>query len=153
MPAEPPPLPGWQFATDFEAARQVGGDFYDYFPLPGEEGRWGLVMADVSDTGVPAALFMALSRTLLKATAQFIADPTRCVAQLNDLLAAENDQMMFVTLFYGVLHLPTGQLQYVNAGHNPPYLLRADGHVEQLPRTKGMAVAYAAAGIAAALPA
>jgi hypothetical protein len=95
----------------------------------------------VSGKGVPAALFMTITRTLLKATAQFIAEPTRCVAQLNDLLAAENDQMMFVTLFYGVLHLESGHVRYVNAGHNPPYLLRGDGSVAPLARTGGVAVA------------
>ena len=95
----------------------------------------------MSGKGVPAALFMTITRTLLKATAQFIAEPTRCVAQLNDLLAAENDQMMFVTLFYGVLHLESGHVRYVNAGHNPPYLLRGDGSVAPLARTGGVAVA------------
>ena len=139
LPRNPPQDARVQLHCHIVPAREVGGDFYDYFFIDNE--HLGFVIADVSGKGVPAALFMTITRTLLKATAQFIAEPTQCVGQLNDLLANENEQMMFVTLFYGVLHLPTGQLQYVNAGHNPPYLLRADGHVEQLPRTKGMAVA------------
>lgn len=139
LPRNPPQDARVQLHCHIVPAREVGGDFYDYFFIDGE--HLGFVIADVSGKGVPAALFMTITRTLLKATAQFIADPTRCVGQLNDLLANENEQMMFVTLFYGVLHLPTGEVQYVNAGHNPPYLLRADGGVEQLPRTKGMAVA------------
>ena len=84
---------------------------------------------------------MTITRTLLKATAQFVAEPTRCVAQLNDLLAAENEQMMFVTLFYGVLRLDSGELRYVNAGHNPPYVLHGDGRAVLLARTGGVAVA------------
>ena len=139
LPRQPPQDARVQLHCHITPAREVGGDFYDYFFI--DHAHLGFVIADVSGKGVPAALFMTITRTLLKATAQFIAEPTQCVGQLNDLLANENEQMMFVTLFYGVLHLPTGQLQYVNAGHNPPYLLRADGHVEQLPRTKGMAVA------------
>ena len=120
-------------------AREVGGDFYDYFEIDAE--HLGFVMADVSGKGIPAAFFMAITRTLLKATALFVATPTLCIRKLNDLLANENEQMMFVTIFYGVLHLPTGQVVYVNAGHNPPYLLRADGAVQEVPRTGGMAVA------------
>ena len=120
-------------------AREVGGDFYDYFEIDAD--NLGFVMADVSGKGIPAALFMAITRTLLKATALFVASPTVCIRKLNDLLAKENEQMMFVTIFYGVLHLPTGQVTYVNAGHNPPYWLRADGSVQPVPRTGGMAVA------------
>lgn len=120
-------------------AREVGGDFYDYFDIDAD--HLGFVMADVSGKGVPAALFMAITRTLLKATALFVASPTVCIRKLNDLLARENEQMMFVTIFYGVLHLPTGRVVYVNAGHNPPYLLQADGAVRTVPRTGGMAVA------------
>jgi sigma-B regulation protein RsbU (phosphoserine phosphatase) len=120
-------------------AREVGGDFYDYFHIDAD--NLGFVMADVSGKGIPAALFMAITRTLLKATALFVASPTVCIRKLNDLLAKENEQMMFVTIFYGVLHLPTGQVNYVNAGHNPPYQLHADGSVEAVPRTGGMAVA------------
>lgn len=139
LPRQQPQDARVQLHCHITPAREVGGDFYDYFFIDGD--HLGFVIADVSGKGVPAALFMTITRTLLKATAQFIAEPTRCLEQLNDLLAAENEQMMFVTLFYGVLHLPSGQVRYVNAGHNPPYLLRADGAVSVLPRTGGMAVA------------
>ena len=139
LPRQQPQDARVQLHCHITPAREVGGDFYDYFFI--DDAHLGFVIADVSGKGVPAALFMTITRTLLKATAQFIAEPTKCLGQLNDLLAAENEQMMFVTLFYGVLNLESGQLRYVNAGHNPPYLLRADGGVALLPRTGGMAVA------------
>lgn len=139
LPREAPRDARVQLHCHITPAREVGGDFYDYFFI--DDRHLGFVIADVSGKGVPAALFMTITRTLLKATAQFVAEPTQCVAQLNDLLAAENEQMMFVTLFYGVLQLDSGQLRYVNAGHNPPYLLRTDGSAAMLPRTGGIAVA------------
>lgn len=121
------------------AAKEVGGDFYDYFMI--DDHTLGFVIADVSGKGVPAALFMAISRTLLKSTALFERSPSKSIRRLNDLLAAENEQMMFVTVFYGVLDLDNGQLAYVNAGHNPPYHLTHDGTVQALPGVGGMAVA------------
>ena len=139
LPRELPTDPRVQLHCHITPAREVGGDFYDYFHLDDE--HLGFVMADVSGKGVPAALFMAITRTLLKATALFVTAPTLCIGKLNDLLAKENEQMMFVTIFYGVLHLPTGQVTYVNAGHNPPYQLLADSRVQAVPRTGGMAVA------------
>lgn len=139
LPRQAPRDARVQLHCHITPAREVGGDFYDYFFI--DERRLGFVIADVSGKGVPAALFMTITRTLLKATAQFIAEPTRCVAQLNDLLAAENEQMMFVTLFYGVLELDSGCVHYVNAGHNAPYVLRSGNRVEPLARTGGVAVA------------
>ena len=139
LPRQLPADPRVQLHCHITPAREVGGDFYDYFEIDRE--HFGFVMADVSGKGVPAALFMAITRTLLKATALFVTSPTSCMRKLNDLLAVENDQMMFVTIFYGVLHLPSGRVAYVNAGHNPPYLRRADGTVEPVARTGGMAVA------------
>ncbi|MBW7899945.1 MAG: SpoIIE family protein phosphatase [Rhodocyclaceae bacterium] len=139
LPRQQPQDARVQLHCSITPAREVGGDFYDYFFI--DDAHLGLVIADVSGKGVPAALFMTIARTLLKATAQFIAEPTRCLGQLNDLLSAENEQMMFVTMFYGVLDLDSGRLRYVNAGHNSPYLLRGDGGVSMLPGTGGMAVA------------
>lgn len=143
LPQQMPSDPRLQMHCHITPAREVGGDFYDYFQLDNE--HLGIVIADVSGKGVPAALFMAITRTLLKSTAAFVTAPSPCIRRLNDLLAAENEQMMFVTVFYGVLHLPTGELRYVNAGHNPPYLLSAqtgdDKPVRTLPRTGGVAVA------------
>lgn len=143
LPHAMPNDPRLQMHCHITPAREVGGDFYDYFVL--DEDHLGIVIADVSGKGVPAALFMAITRTLLKSTAAFVTAPSSCIRRLNDLLAAENEQMMFVTVFYGVLHLPSGQLRYVNAGHNPPYLLSAHTDetqaVRTLPRTSGVAVA------------
>ena len=139
LPQQMPEDPRLQMHCHITPAREVGGDFYDYFMLDDE--HLGVVVADVSGKGIPAALFMAITRTLLKSTAAFVTAPSPCIRRLNDLLAAENEQMMFVTVFYGVLHLPSGQLRYVNAGHNPPYLLSASNQVQTLARTGGVAVA------------
>lgn len=122
-----------------ESAREVGGDFYDFFDRP--DGRFAAVIADVSGKGVPAAFFMAICRTLLRAIALFESDPAVCVRQLNELLSAGNDQMMFVTLFFGVFDPATGRLQYVNAGHNPPVTMGADGTVRPLAGSTDIAVA------------
>jgi serine phosphatase RsbU (regulator of sigma subunit) len=131
--------PGLAIHATMIPAKEVGGDFYDFFALDAH--RVALVMADVSGKGVPAAFFMAVSRTLLRAIAQFSESPGPCLVRLNDLLAADNDEMMFVTLFYGILDTRDGSLVYANAGHNPPYIMRADGSVETVPRTQGMALA------------
>jgi phosphoserine phosphatase RsbU/P len=120
-------------------AKEVGGDFYDFFRI--DEHRFAVTVADVSGKGVPAAFFMAVSRTLLRAVAQLAGRPADCLARLNDLLASNNQEMMFVTLFYGIIDTRTGELTYSNAGHNPPYLLRRDGRIEALPPTGDMALA------------
>jgi sigma-B regulation protein RsbU (phosphoserine phosphatase) len=119
-------------------AREVGGDFYDWFMIDQE--RLGVVIADVSGKGVPAAFFMAIARTLLKVSARFLASPAQTLARTNQLLAAENDEMMFVTLFYAVLDLRTGRLSYASGGHNRPALRRAAGDVSLLPSPGGMAL-------------
>jgi phosphoserine phosphatase RsbU/P len=115
-------------------AREVGGDFYDFFLLG--DRRLGVVIGDVSGKGVPAALFMAASRTLVKSVAVTGVRAGDCLQHVNQLLAADNDAMLFVSLFYGILHLDTGQLEYCNAGHNPPYMLLQDGTVEMLVGTR-----------------
>ena len=120
-------------------AKEVGGDFYDYF-LVGEQ-HLALVVADVSGKGIPAAFFMAISRTLLKNNATLLAEPAHIMARLNDQLCSENEQMMFVTVFFGLLELATGKLDYVNAGHNPPVLRRSDGTVSLLPSGQNTALA------------
>ena len=139
LPRDMPVDPRVNVFCHITPAREVGGDFYDYFPI--DANRFGFVIADVSGKGVPAALFMAISRTLLKSTALFVDSPSACLQRLNDLLAAENEQMLFVTVFYAVIDLSTGQVDYVNAGHNPPWLIRRDGDLSTLPRTRGIAVA------------
>jgi len=117
--------------ADMRPAREIGGDFFDYFLI--DEHRLAFTVADVSGKGIPAALFMAVSRTVMRNTGA--ADMAARMADANRLLSAENAACMFVTLFHGVLELTTGRLRYCNAGHNPPYLLRAGGARETLKAT------------------
>jgi sigma-B regulation protein RsbU (phosphoserine phosphatase) len=138
MPSQLPHLPGWEMAVMCQPARQVGGDFYDLFELPG--GRLGLVIADVADKGMPAALFMALTRALVRAAALEEESPAAALVRVNDLLVPDAQHGMFVTAIYAVLTLETGQLIYANAGHNPPLWLQACGQtLERLVRG-GMAL-------------
>ncbi len=122
-----------------QPAREVGGDFYDFFRL--DEHHLAVLVADVSGKGVPAAFFMAVSRTLMRAVAQFSTGPADCLQRLNDLLAADNEELMFVTLFYAVLDTRSGHMVYGNAGHNPPYVVRSNGLVEPIPILGDMALA------------
>lgn len=133
LPREFPASGDFELFAAMKPANEVGGDFYDFFPAG--EGRLGVVIGDVSGKGVPAALFMAVTRTLLRSTVASEASPAACLAQVNRLLCRENEQGMFVTLFYGVLDAGSGEFAYANAGHNPPWLLRASGGVEPLPPT------------------
>jgi serine phosphatase RsbU (regulator of sigma subunit) len=123
--------PGWDVAAHWQPAREVSGDFYDLIPL-GDE--LGLVVADVADKGMPAALFMAVVRSLLRASAGPERSPAEAVAQTNRWACRDASDGMFVTLWYGQFHVD-GRLRYVNAGHNPPLVLRHDGSVERLSRT------------------
>lgn len=116
--------------AEMHPAREIGGDFYDYFFI--DPNRLAVTVADVSGKGIPAALFMAVSRTVLRGVA---GDLGARMTAANRLLAAENDASMFVTLFHGVFDLASGVMRYCNAGHNPPYLLRAGGGTERLTRT------------------
>jgi serine phosphatase RsbU (regulator of sigma subunit) len=129
LPLTFPPLPGYTFAARNEPARQVGGDFYDIFSL--DEARVGLVIADVSDKGMPAALYMALTRSLLLAEARRERSPKAVLENVHRLLLELGEPDMFVTVFYGVIDGPAHLLTYARAGHDPPLLLR-DGAVEQL---------------------
>lgn len=119
-------------------AKEVGGDFYDYFFL--DDRRLAVAIADVSGKGVPGAFFMAIARTLLRAVARLADSPGECLARLNDLLAEDNPEMMFVTLFYGVLDLGDGTLRYASAGHDPPVVAPPEGAPEFLPRVGGPAL-------------
>jgi sigma-B regulation protein RsbU (phosphoserine phosphatase) len=145
MPEYPPKIPGWELAAVWRSARQVGGDFYDFLTLPplanaaGEQ-RVGLVIADVADKGIPAALLMALSRTLLRTVAMDGRRPAGAIARANELILSDTRPELFVTLFYAILEAQSGQLTYVNAGHVPPLLVRgSDGTTEEL-WTRGMAL-------------
>jgi phosphoserine phosphatase RsbU/P len=125
-----PERPEFDVYGEMIPARQVGGDFFDYFLL--SNNRLGFVIADVSGKGMPAAIFMAVSRGLLKAVAAGGIPPGRCLQEVNSMLCADNPEGMFVTTFYGILDISTGEVQYSNGGHNPPYLVRRDGPPEEL---------------------
>ncbi len=130
LPQQLPNLPGWDLSAFYRAARQVGGDFYDFIPL--NNNKWGIVIADVADKGVPAALFMALSRTNIRAAAYGRDNPVETLARVNELLLSDSRSDLFVTAWYGVWDPETGELVYANAGHNPPLVLRADGMSDEL---------------------
>ncbi len=132
IPEVLPTHPRWQLSARWRTARQVGGDFYDVIELPND--RLGLFIADVADKGMPAALFMALTRTLVHAAAKETSSPAEALRRVNELLVPDTKQGMFVTAVYGVLDLNTGNFTYANAGHNPPLWARR-GSIEKLTRT------------------
>ena len=138
LPTQFPGGPGYQVFGSMEPARNVGGDFFDFMPL--ENGRIGLAIADVSDKGVPAALFMMSSRTLLKGAAIGVGEPGEVLRETNDLLHEDNEASMFVTLLYAVYDPETGELTYANGGHNPPIVVHADGTSTLFPLTGGIAL-------------
>jgi sigma-B regulation protein RsbU (phosphoserine phosphatase) len=119
-------------------AKNVGGDFYDFFWI--DETRLALVIGDVSGKGMPAALFMAISRTLLKAIALQGRSTGECLTQVNHLLSLDNPKSMFVTVFYGVLDTVSGQFEYSNGGHNAPLLLSADGEMQYISQGRNSAL-------------
>jgi serine phosphatase RsbU (regulator of sigma subunit)/putative methionine-R-sulfoxide reductase with GAF domain len=128
-----PEHPSWQLAARWRTARQVGGDFYDVIELP--NGKLGLFIADVADKGIPAALFMALTRTLIRAAVIETHSPAEALRRVNDQLLPDTQQGMFVTAVYGVLDVECGDFTYVNAGHNPPFWVKTNGEMEKLTRT------------------
>jgi len=133
LPEQLPSFPGWEIDIRWQTARQVGGDFYDVFEL--SDGRVGLVVADVSDKGLPAALYMTVARTLIRATVRDHDDPADVFEEVNQLLFTESPESMFITAVYAVLDTQKGELLYANAGHNLPFVFRtAQGVVERLPK-------------------
>ncbi len=140
LPRTFPPFPD---RADFEIyattipALEMGGDFYDFFLI--DDKRLGVVIADVSGKGVPAAIFMAVSRSLLKATALASVSPSECLEHVNRLLCPDNDSAMFVTVFYGIMHTETGELEFSNGGHNVPYVIGGD-RVVPVGHPSGMAL-------------
>jgi serine phosphatase RsbU (regulator of sigma subunit)/putative methionine-R-sulfoxide reductase with GAF domain len=133
IPESLPQFTEWELAARWKTARQVGGDFYDVFDLPNRQ--LGLFIADVADKGVPAALFMALTRTLVRAAVTELESPAEAMKRVNDLLIPDTRQGMFVTAVYAVLDLEKNELTYVNAGHNPPLWVKRSGEMERLTRT------------------
>ena len=139
LPHELPQIPNWQITASLEPAREMAGDFYDLIPLPG--GLLGILIADVADKGIGPALYMALSRTLIRTfAAQYLDHPEKVMQYANERILQDADYGLFVTTFYGVLDPRTGELIYANAGHNPPWVFE-DGKTQPtlLPRT-GMAL-------------
>lgn len=142
LPCRFPPFPeikDLDIYASMTPAKEIGGDFYDFFRL--DEERIGLVIADVSGKGVPAALFMAVSNTLLRSIAMTKENSRECIEELNRLLCRVNVNSMFVTVFYGILNHRTGALDYTNGGHNPAYVLRGkNGELERLGRFPNLVV-------------
>ena len=142
LPRVFPPFPEDSDKVDIfasmEAAKDVGGDFYDFFRI--DEDRIALVIGDVCGKGIPAALFMVLSQTIIRSKASQYTSAAECMTEANHLLASYSVESMFVTVFYVIYNTKTGQVTYCNAGHNPPHILRADGTVERLPKTKNVIV-------------
>jgi len=126
LPSRIPSPPGWDLDVRWRTARQVGGDFYDCFELPGD--RLGLVIADVSDKGMPAALYMTVTRTLIRATAQENDSPASVLMRVNNLLLMDSHSGMFVTAVYAILSVRTGELVYSIAGHNLPVWYHQHNH-------------------------
>jgi len=123
IPFDIPRIPGWQLAVTLNSVEETSGDFFDIIPLP--DGRIGLVIADVFDKGIGAALYMILTRTLLRTYAvEADPDPPLVFFATNARMIADTTSNLFVTAFYGVLDPTTGKLSYSNAGHHPPYVLR-----------------------------
>jgi sigma-B regulation protein RsbU (phosphoserine phosphatase) len=150
LPRETPQIPGWEFGARWRPAREAAGDYYDFIPSDG--GQLGLVIADVADKGMPAALFMVLTRSIVRASVDRAPSPADGITHANRLLCADSSGGMFVTLFYALLAPSAGsgqapatdEVTYVNAGHNPPLLYRTDpenedGQLTKLERT-GMAL-------------
>ncbi len=128
LPTYEPDEVEFSVAATMQAAREVGGDFYDYFPVGPQE--YAFCVADVSDKGVASALFMSVTKAMMKARCHEDNSTASVATWVNNEIAADNDSCMFITLFIGILDTRTGTLRYTNAGHNPPYVKRADGSLE-----------------------
>ena len=142
LPRVFPPFPEYTDSIDISAsmhaAKDVGGDFYDFFRI--DDNHLGLVMADVSGKGIPAAIFMAVSRTIIRTTALQGMSPSACLRHANKLISRESYDCMFVTVFYAIYDIRTGEICYSNAGHLPPYILRENGEVTPLPMSPGLII-------------
>jgi sigma-B regulation protein RsbU (phosphoserine phosphatase) len=138
LPESPPRIEGFELAVLNLPARQVGGDFYDFIPV--SENEWGIIIADVSGKGVPAALFMALSRTLVRVNVADNITASQAMQKANRMISQEAKMGMFVTLFYAVLDSEKRRLKYVNAGHNPPFVVKKSSGDVILLRASGIAM-------------
>jgi serine phosphatase RsbU (regulator of sigma subunit)/DNA-binding NarL/FixJ family response regulator len=136
LPKSLPDVPGWQLAARLDPARETSGDFYDFIPFP--DGRLGILVADAADKGMGAALYMTLSRTLIRTyAAEYDTRPDLVLSATNRRILMDTRAELFVTVFYAILDPVAGKLAYCNAGHNPPFLLNAEnkGPVQALGRT------------------
>ena len=142
LPRVFPPFPEDSDKVDIyasmEAAKDIGGDFYDFFRVDND--HIALVIADVCGKGIPAALFMAVSRTIIRSKGMQGCSAAECLTESNRLLAAYSIDCMFLTVFYAIYNIKTGSVSYCNAGHNPPHLLHADGSVNELPLSRNTIV-------------
>jgi serine phosphatase RsbU (regulator of sigma subunit) len=126
LPKHVPDVAGYQLAAYYQPAREVGGDFYDFLEL--DEDHLGLVVGDVTDKGVPAAIVMATTRTMLRASAQRLDSPGEVLKRVNDVIVRDIPPNMFITCLYAILDLKSGLLRYANAGHDLPYRRRSTSH-------------------------
>jgi serine phosphatase RsbU (regulator of sigma subunit) len=134
LPQSTPQISGWQFATHYESAWQVGGDFYDFIKIEDDPHKLCLVIADVTGKGVPAALYMAVARTLIRAETEKGHSAAYVLQRVNELILSDNRSPLFLSALYAILDVDSGVLRYASAGHNPPFCLRrASGDVEELP--------------------
>jgi sigma-B regulation protein RsbU (phosphoserine phosphatase) len=138
LPDTLPIVEGFDFGGRILPARQVGGDFYDVFPL--DHRKLGVLIGDVADKGVPSAIFMARAHALIIAEADSVISPGDVLRRVNKHITRLEKSTQFVTALYGVLDINTGEFEYARAGHEPPLLLTADGDVKRLPHKPGMAL-------------
>lgn len=134
-----PPFPHrdeFSIYAEMHPAKDVGGDFYDFFLI--DDTHLGFVVGDVSGKGIPAAIYMAVARTMIKSFASQILDPAECLSKVNNMLIPESDDKTFVTVFYCVLDTATGVMRYCNGGHNLPYLIKNNSTVAHLEDTPGI---------------
>lgn len=137
LPQKPPEIENWDVAAHYSPARLVGGDFYDFIPLA--DGKYVFIIADVADKGVPAAMFMTICRTIIRAVASSQLTPRQTLEKVNKLIVQDNRSELFVTCWLGILDPEKRMIAFSSAGHNPPLLIRADGQFQEL-RTKGLAL-------------
>jgi phosphoserine phosphatase RsbU/P len=138
LPREFPAEAAFDIYAEMVPARRVGGDFYDFFAIGADQ--VGFLIGDVSGKGIPAALFMAVSRTLLRATALQGIDPAGCLSYVNRVLGSQREGAVFVTVFYAILHTGTGDVQFCIGGHNPPYRVSPTGEISSIAEPGGSVV-------------
>jgi phosphoserine phosphatase RsbU/P len=138
LPHEFPTGGAFDIYAEMVPARRVGGDFYDFFPIGAD--RVGFLIGDVSGKGVPAALFMAVSRTILRATALQGIDPAGCLSYVNKVLGTQREGAVFVTVFYAILHTGTGDVEFCIGGHNPPYRVSSGSGISAIAEPRGIVV-------------